>query len=381
MNREGLTCLFVSLFLMFAIPIPQERRVSIPKPPNAWDIETLDGQRFKWKPPELPVKTKLSEELEYHRIEKICSPFFLKGALCLRPDLENYTEEDFKAVIDYIAEHDLANVIRVLLIMNFGWELNAAEILMPHPIIDGLYDLHTINPVWEAQVFRRLDYMVERRITVRLIINDGSGLRAWHSHYLDGDNNRGWDGRPTYRDRYGWTHWVHLSDPTYGTPDERARYKATRDYLLTFYNWLFPKLEKYKPYIIVENNEIEAYATWHNMFADLCNEYGYTRKYMITSTMANDYMSKPGIYDRWIPEFHGINSVAKYEDIRQWVPAGWSLIPSADGFGEKWIDMGKDEAARVLRKSLADGNLGFQGNSEGVWDNMNPKIYEIGATM
>ena len=49
--------------------------------------------------------------------------------------------------------------------------------------------------------------------------------------------------------------------PNYGNEDERARYEATRDYLLYMYEWIFKRLEKYKPYIIIDNNEMEAYAT------------------------------------------------------------------------------------------------------------------------
>lgn len=415
MIKKPTTYLIIFLTLLFLFgcnggngpPPPEKVKVEICKTSellaNEWcrKAETVEAREYikgqqptaicqihkKPEPePPPPPKTKLSENLTYHKTGKIYSAFFLKGGLCLKPDLENYTEEDFKTVIDYIAKHDLSNVIRVFFWMNFGWEANAKEIVMPHPIVNGRYDLHTINPLWEAQVFRRLDYMVERRLTVRLIINDGCGIRGWHSHWLDGDNNWGWrdkngELKPTYRDKYGWTHWVHLQDPNYGNPDERARYAATRDYLLFMYDWIFKRLEKYKPYIIIDNNEVESYATWHSMMADICNDYGYTRKYMITSTMADDYMSKGGIYDRWIPEFHGINSVTKYEDCKQWIPDGWNLCPSADGGGEKWIDMGIPEIIRLLRKSLADGNVGFQGNSEGVWSNMNPKIYEIAEAM
>ena len=41
------------------------------------------------------------------------------------------------------------------------------------------------------------------------------------------------------------------------------------------------------------------------------------------------------------------------------------------------------EGCWVLRKSLADGNVGFQGNSEGVWANINimNKIYGFGEVM
>ena len=357
--------------------------------PNEWceKAGTVISRKFiEGKEPtetcDIHKKIKLSENLTYHKLGKIYSAFFLKGGLCLKPNLENYTEEDFKTVIDYIAENDLSNVVRVFFWMNFGWEANANEIVMPHPMVNGRYDLHTINPLWRDQIFRRLDYIVERRLTVRLIINDGCSNRGWHSHWLDGDNNHGWNGKPTYQDKYGWTHWVHLQDPNYGNPDERARYAATRDYLLFMYEWIFTRLEKYKPYIIIDNNEVESYATWHGMMANLCRDYGFTRKYMITSPMAVDYIKeKPVLYQRWVPELHGVNSVAKYEASKTWIPEGVNWCPSADGGGEKWINMGKTEAVRLLGKSLADGNLGYQGNSEGVWSNMNPKIYEIARGM
>jgi len=62
-------------------------------------------------------------------------------------------------------------------------------------------------------------------------------------------------------------------------------------------------------------------------------------------------------------------------------PVAVPYNPCADGFWERWIDVGAKEIAALLEQSLKDGNLGFQGNSEGVWSNMNPLIYEVAEAM
>ena len=333
---------------------------------------------------------KLPLDLTYHKTGLIYSAYFLKGGLSLKPNRPNYEEKNLFEVIDTIARQHLSNVIRAELFMNFPPHNN--EILMPHKKalstevanwvknqvrnFVGLQKKEYLPQYiidkgfakgWEKQVFRRLDYFAERRITTRVIMNCGSVLRGWGSHWLNGDNNKGWHGRPTYLDSYGWTHWVHLKNPNYGNEDERARYKATMDYLLWMYRELLPRLRQYHPYVILDNNEIGAGATWHDTMAELVHQYGFKRKYMITSVRGQEwFLEKPSICKNWIPECHGINTLRAYEEAKKWIP-GVPFVPCSDGYGERWET---PEIPQLIRQSINNGNMGFQGNSEGVWSDM-----------
>lgn len=328
-----------------------------------------------------PVVPRVSTWMRYENNKIFSSPFFFKGALGLRSDLQGWDEKSFFKVLDYVAENDIANTARVMVFMHEDGYDNI-DVVTPHPIDShGMYDLHTIKPEWEAQVFRRLDYMEERGIRPRYILSDGHAWRQWHSHWLNGDNNYGWNRQKTYLDRYGPTNWVHvLRDPDYGTDDQRARYLATRDYILYMNSWFLDKLRErgYSQPPIIDNNEVESYDFYHHDMAEFFRAQGVDRDYMVTSVMAVDYLKKNSIWKNWIPEIHSIHSLEEYEEAKQWIHEDSDWMPSADGGGEDWILIGVDEAVSIFEKSVEDGNRGYPGNSEGKWSDMNPLIYEIG---
>ena len=344
----------------------------------------------------------LDKDLHWHRLRKIFSTFFFKGGLTLRTDLPNhkvlkhYTDKAFRDVVDYIAKHNFSNVIRVIGMANYAAGKDGVDQhLAPHPIdSNGIFDLHTINKTWEDQARWRLEYMVERGLTVRYIFNDQSSVNGWFKHWLNQDNNHGWNGKPTYDDRYGWFKWVHTDTYTAEecTDERREWYRATGEYIKFMRQYVMDMLMPYKQHIIWDNNEVDAGSTWHNQEAAFLSAVRLGKRRRITSVRGVEWFhTKNSIPARWMIECHGVNSVRSYKEKRELLKAPWDghapvdapFLPSADGFGEKWWPrlLAKKRIARLLKKSLKDGNLGFQGNSEGVWDDMNPKIYKIAKAM
>ena len=240
------------------------------------------------------VKPRLDPDLDYRKTGIIYSSWFFMGGLTLRTDypnhpiLGNYLDEYFEPVIDYIAEHDISNVVRVEGVASFGSPPRYPDPyryhLVPHPMkSNGLFDLHEINKEWKDQQIRRLEYIAERGITTRYIFNCQSSINGWFIHWLNGNLNDGWNGAKTYEDRYGWCHCWHYAgkDPTaikeYNEgrmSEERAwelihEYEATKDYLIMLREYVANEILKpFKSHIMEDNNEIEAGSNWHGQEAD-----------------------------------------------------------------------------------------------------------------
>lgn len=343
-------------------------------PDGCWKIEKHEHRKEPFithhytKAHLTPPKPKLDPNISYQKTGRLVSAFFNKGGLFLKNTLPHYSDQSYGDYIDTIARDNLANNIRTFLYWHEHPEVN-----MPHVKTNGKYELHEINPIWWNQVKWRVEYAIERGLTIRLILNDQSALRYHDKHWIHPNNNWGWNGKPLYYDRYGWTHWHHYADrPDRCTAEEAERYAATRDYLLNgLYAKIIPPLEQYKPYVMWENNEIDMGANGHNAHANILNDYGIPRSRRITSPRGEEWLAtKPTIARKWIPEMHGINTVQLYDDAKEYEPTKpW--LPSGDGFGEKWNDVGNAEICNVLLRSLRDGNLGYTGNTEGKWDDIN----------
>ena len=330
--------------------------------------------------PEIP---KLEERFTYPVLKVPYGAWFLKAGGFLK-EIDGYTTEDFQTVIDEIAERNMANVVRM---MPYYWSnndwVNDNEIDMVHPKVNGLYDLHQVNPVWWNKLKIRVAYCAERRITVALTLNNQSMIRNWDWGWLHQSNNSGWNGEETYIDSYGWTKWVHVErDPDYGTADERRWYLTTRDYLLWLYDFIFTGLEPYKEWIIVDNNEIDGGAFWHSDFAAICDQYGYGREKRITSVRAVDWIvTKSSIYKDWPVQIHSVFTMDDYESFKAYL-GGIVFCPSGDGGGESWWHAaGVAGVAAIVRQSLFDGNQGFVGNTEGKWSDPSTMAYPVGEAM
>ena len=379
------------------------------------------------------VKPRLDPDMDYRKTEIIYSLWFFMGGFTLRTDypnhpiLGNYLDEYFEPVIDYIAEHDISNVVRVEGVASFGSPPQHPDPLryhlVPHPMkASGLFDLHTINKEWKDQQIRRLEYIAERGIMTRYIFNCQSSIRGWFIHYLNHDLNDGWNGRKTYEDYYGWCHCWHYAgkDPMAireyreGTmTEERAwelihQYEATRDYLIWFREYVVKEiLEPFKPFVMWDNNEIEARSEWHGQEADFLNDVGYGRARRITSVFGHEWFhTASSIPNRGMGEQHGINTVAEYdkqldpetgflripyvdEKGKSHSPTDKPILPCADGYNWDKGDVKVDEIAKTFKKSLIHRNGGFQGNGEGNWKKLCaeiaagkiPNLMQVGAAM
>ena len=350
-------------------------------------------------PPPTPTKPMLDPDLHYHRLRKIFSVFFLKGGLTLKPDVPGYSDQGFRNVIDRIAGGNFSNVARVIGMSNYNETKWGDEHFAPHPVDEnGIFDLHTINPAWENQAKLRLEYMVERGLTVRYIFNDQSSVNGWHKHWLNKDNNHGWNGKPTYDDHHGWMKWVHAETytPEECTEERREWYRATGEYIKFMRSYVVENiLRPYKPYIIWDNNEVDGASDWHGQEADFLNGVPMGKWQRITSVRGFEWFHTANtIPKRWMIETHGIFSAEEFENYLDFLRSPYNevggyvhepvnadsialAVPSTDGLGEGWINkVSKKEMIKIYRI-----NKCFQGNSEGRWDSMNPGIYEYGAAL
>ena len=344
-----------------------------------------------------PTKPMLDSDLHYHRLRKIFSVFFLKGGLTLKPDVPGYSDQGFRNVVDCIAGGNFSNVARVIGMANYNKTSWGDEHFAPHPVDkNGIFDLHTINKAWEDQAKWRIEYMVERGLTVRYIFNDQSSVNGWHKHWLNQENNRGWDG-PTYDDHHGWFKWVHAETytPEKCTEERREWYRATGKYIKYMRDYIVKNiLMPYKQYIIWDNNEVDAGGTWHGQEADFLNNVPMGKWQRITSVRGVEWFhTRSSIPARWMIEAHGIRNAEEFENYLDFLRSPYienlyahepvnhasiaSTVPSTDGLGESWINkVTKKEMVKIYRI-----NQCFQGNSEGRWDSMNPKIYEYGEAL
>jgi len=337
-----------------------------------------------------PEKPKFDKDLSWKSTHKFYSGVFNKGALFLRDDAvfnqPHYHERDFKQYINEAASENWFNVMRA-----FGWYNAGAaknhEINMPHPLVNGLFDLHTISMRWWEQVERRIEYVAERGGLVSFNIDDQGTTRRWNDLWLHESNNHGWNGRKTYFDPYGWFKWVHYAD---GQPEDIKdfregrigeaeawsiiwKYTATRDYLLYMYDWMLERLAPYKASLLMENNEVDAGVTWHDKKAAILDKWNYGRDQRMTSVRRGAeewYHTKPGIVKRWHPQIH---SVFTMEDYKEWnmIMGGIPFVSCGDGGGEDWWKAaGPEGVADILEQNIRDGNYGHIGNTEGKWDIM-----------
>lgn len=347
-------------------------------PPDRIEIRKFTKENIptEWcdfhKEPEPPIP-QFDELLSFQTTGKFFSPLFCKGGLFLKNTLEHYTDADFRKMIDEVAANNYANIVPMFIWYNAGASLND-QVNMPHLLLGGKHNLHTINMIWWNQVKERIKYCYDRNITVSIIINDQGTIRRWDDGWLHCENNSGWNGQETYFDHYGWTKWVHLSDPNYGNEDERARLAATRDYLFFMYDFMLSALAPYKEFLLIENNEIDAGSYWHDAMADILDAHGYGKDRRITSIRRDAldwFLTKPNIRNRWMIEIHSIFTLEDYAAQKSFM-GDIPFIPSGDGGGEAWwIHAGPEGIATMLLQSLQDGNLGYIGNTEGTdWGNM-----------
>lgn len=322
-----------------------------------------------------PVK-ELPIELQFKTTGILVTPYFAKCGLI---NFMEYTTEDFYEFINILVTPPYkANSIKCFLYgVWYPGGVTSRLIRFPHPKnSQGQFILNEIDGVYWDQLISRIRYAVDHGIAVRLIQDDNCQIeRAWDHHWINPDNNTGWKGKPTYYDKYGWTHWVNYIDHNApgATPEELEMYTTNKDYILWLYDKFLTPLEaEFGSMITWETNEIEAYGFWHEMKWKLLDSYGVPFYRRITSTPALDYMAqKPQINQHFIMGIHGVaahsgntlmeNYVLTKAEFEEY---GWNgkWKPSGDGGGNEWYGT-HDAIAPMIRAACNDGLYFLEGNS------------------
>lgn len=327
--------------------------------------------------PPPPPELVLPEYLQHKTTGIIVSPYFAKCGFINKVE---YTRKDFCDFIDLLVTPPYkANAVKFFL---YGvWYPGSTTknlVRFPHPGgPNGPFVLSEINPeYWEEMMFR-LDYTIKAGLLARLIYYDYCQVdRAWNFHWLNPRLNTGWNGKETYPDKYGSTHWANYVD--HGapcTPEEYEMYETTKDYILhgLYDKFMAPIEAKYKGKVTWENNEIHAYALYHICIRKFLEGHGIPMKRRITSPVAVDYVAeKPEIHNHFLVSLHGVCTnengtiMDTYYGLRNTLlghgyEGPW--IPSGDGGGDNWFGGDYDMVRQLIRESHRDGNYFPEGNS------------------
>ena len=237
-NRMKKLVLLLVGLLFIAIPlIPiQDKRVRVPKSPNDWDIELLDGRKVKWEKISQLTYSVANLEEEFGRPIYLTS--WLMPSLLINKDAswERYIE-----FIDTLVELNGPNSYRAF---SAGvWERDTVDVVrFPFVKVNGKFDLEQMNPVWLEETLKRIEYFVERGGTVIYTLIDKCSMYPnrdghWKYHWWNGDNNI----NGTHNDNKAVRHMYSWSDR--GIPGA----KETKYYVLKFMTDIVEILEENFP--------------------------------------------------------------------------------------------------------------------------------------
>lgn len=336
---------------------------------------------------------KIDKELQFWEIKKaIGYPLWLSTfAKCGLINYKEFTSEDYRKFVLRVARHSLLNVIEEFL---FGVWSPGTDKLVRIPVkkklIGHKYILWKRDQKYFSQLCQRIDWKAQAEIVTDGVLNDNCQLHArpkgwWEKHWLNPKNNKGYPLVETgervlpHWERRAW-YWWHRYDHPWKpdmTPEdleEMKRYQATRDYLKEeIYGWLVPELKsRFGKMVIFHNNEVTSYLNWHRAIKDILIGHGIKgRVRRVSSLLALDYYrDKSAIWNWWIQEIHGINSLHTYEWAKEKIAYdGVKLLCSEDGGG--WWTKAPPGPERqkqlkdrrmLIRKIFEDGNYGFTFN-------------------
>lgn len=312
------------------------------------------------------------------------APFFAK---CLAVNKIEYTWDDKRKFIDKIAKDGLANAVWMFLYMPYPEQTH-----IPHPLVNGFYDIQTIDPNWWLEVNRVFKYCHDRRLHIIVVIQGSSGTttskRRWDDHWLNQKNNHGFNGK-TYDDHHGLLKWINFvvhNEPGC-TPERREWYRHNMEYFMWFWGEIIPELHKrYKDFFSIYLNEIDTGEWGHNYLGKYFqNVHHFPRWRMISSPRSIpgnvDWINeKPSINKYWVPSVHYISNHNDYLDIQDKIK--YPFILSDDGTHPDWSTLSDADLRKMIQASLIAGNRGFMGrNWIGDSCNFNKLDYRAGRIM
>lgn len=345
------------LVLLLIVSVHTGQRVRIPRSPNPWDIELLDGRKVKWGTPQLTYSVE-ALRAEFNR------PIYLTA--WLMPSLLINKQAGFEEYCDFIDE--MVNLDGPNSLRGFGfgvWERNTVDVVrFPFIKVNGKFDLERINPVWLAETLFRIRYFVERGGTMIYTLVDGCSLYHdrdgwWKYHPWNGNNNINGTGNESkmIRHMYNWTdRGIPFAD-------------VTKHYVLKFMTDMVEILEAEFPgSIVYDFNEFGSgdSAHWYlNVDRDVFQKFGIPRHRKMFSMMGTE--KKMGaiaeIMTEYIWQPHGISNLEEYQAIYQ--PGPGLVHPSADGRPPA----SREQAKLIIFNSLMDHRIGFENNRLWVPDN------------
>lgn len=320
-------------------------------------------------------------------------------AKCALINKAEYSEEDFIKFIDWLAENNACNCLKVFLEGQWGYDTYDL-IHLPHPYNSRTreFNIMKFNMEWWETILKRL-HEIEKRKIRPIVITDWL-VNNMHSHWLAQDRNTGWYGQKTYWDKdYGLWQWEEYADAdpealkeyregkiNRATAEEWIRqYAACRGYQLWRYNWIYSKLEQeFGKWIMYHHNEVPAGGNWHGIKAQIMDSHGIPKRRRITSTYMDFMVEKNEIANNYILDFHGVKRKEQYLEVKKALldhDRTDPVIVSPDGYGFYWFkdeEQTQKEAEKEYRELLIDihqdGNM-YLGNE--WWYNPFDKICDI----
>lgn len=200
---------------------------------------------------ENPV-SQIDEDFQLKNFKKIIATTFIPDLLINK---EEFTYDDFTAYIDKAVRLNAFNVVRAHIYAVWSAEVNQL-IYMPHPRIDGKYDLTKYVKKYQDTIVKRLKYIKETGIVPWIdIINGGSNAR-WARYFLNPDLNS-FDTHPWNQSI--WHAYEYVNEP----PPEGPQYKQTLKWFNAFFDEMVSLVEREVPGCMWSAHETKAGTNWH----------------------------------------------------------------------------------------------------------------------
>ena len=289
------------------------------------------------------------------------------------------TEEDAERFADKFAREGWGNFMRFFVAGNWEplWK-KGKRVWFRYEYKNRKYDLTQKNQKHFDCLWRRMGYLVERRIYPMITLLDNCSLHwprpgYWRTHWMNGNNNTS----GTHTEAYSQTHWYEYNHP----PDERPGMKETGEALMDLYRYVLEEAKvRFGDYFLVEiGNEIDARMDYHIMLKKLIDEIfgGKPKKnyWRVFTSMFWDHFYQVSVNQSCIPVLHGVGTIQDFENRKYLVDHGnRNYMVSQDGcFPLDTISQTKKFVLHVLQSNCkgVEGNLRpiFEWK-DGMWKNV-----------